>query len=205
MAECKYVTKKIVKEAKIEIVKVLKQVNEDIKEKYKGNVNFHIVGSAKRNLIVRNGNSPWDIDFQIILDDKIFNDIEAEEIKIDIWNYFKNRLDDKNYKVNFSKSVISVTLRETNEYGLSSFDIAILKRNPKNNKLEILRGKVGDKNSEYFFKWEIIGGAENSYFFRKKEIKNEDWIKFRELFLLKKENDFKEKENGREGKKTFIL
>jgi hypothetical protein len=58
MAECKYVTKKIVKEAKIEIVKVLKQVNEDIKEKYKGNVNFHIVGSAKRNLIVRNGNSP---------------------------------------------------------------------------------------------------------------------------------------------------
>jgi len=122
-----------------------------------------------------------------------------------VFNFFKKKLDPKKYKVNLSKSVISIILLEKNEYGLCSFDIAILKRNPKDNRLEILRGKVNDKSSQYHFRWEIIQESLSSYYLRKKEIKGKDWTKFREIFLDKKEKDFKEKENDNEGKKTFIL
>jgi len=176
-------------------------VIQDIKDEYKKGCNFKVVGSAKRNLVVVKGDSPWDIDFHIILNNKVFNNICACEIKFFIFNSFKDKLDDQKYSVNMSTSVIEINLLENYKSGLSSFDIAVTLIRTSINKLELARGKVEDKGSPDYVNWGLVEGSENSYYFRESEIKNRKT--FKDIFLEKKCENFDKKEEDK--KETIAI
>jgi len=124
-------------------------VIQDIKDEYKKGCNFKVVGSSKRNLVVVKGDSPWDIDFHIILNNKVFDNICACEIKFFIFNSFKGKLDDQKYSINMSTSVIEINLLKNYESGLSSFDIAITLIRTESKELELAIGKVNDKGNSW--------------------------------------------------------
>ena len=197
MDKCNYVNIKDVKKYRKEIVSIILIVIQDIKIKYKKGVNFQIVGSAKKNLVVRKGNSDWDIDFQLVLNSKCFNDLDPWKIKEQIFNFFKKRCGEE-YTLNMSTSVIEIRVKQKKEWCLSSFDIAIIREIPQKKQVDILRGKVGDKSSINACKWENVSDQE--YYSKRKDIIN--WVEFRRIFLKKKCENY---DKGKDKKETFSL
>jgi len=197
--KCCYQSKKNVKESRKEIVKIIIGVCSDIKEKHGKGANFQIVGSAKKNLVVRKGLSHWDIDFQIVLVSHIFFEISPADMKNNIFNFFKARLTDPKYSLKMTDPGIKINMTPPEENKLESFDIATMRHSNNETKLEILRGITNDKNSPKKFRWEE--SANKEYYSRRKEIK--DWDEFRKIFLNKKCENYDKLENQK--KKLFLF
>ncbi|AHK22650.1 hypothetical protein X271_00550 [Candidatus Hepatoplasma crinochetorum Av] len=175
--KCRYVSKKEIKEYKIELEDTIPKIKEEIKAKYGKSFNHAIVGSARRNLVVQRKNGIYDVDYQLLLDSPIFNKIDTSELKLFVQKLFKKYLGYK-YNVKLSTSVITISSRDQNNR--KHFDIALIRTNKENMK-EILRGKESNN-----IRWELVKNSNNKI----KEIKGNDWNKLREVFLNKKCSNF---------------
>ncbi len=193
--ECNYVTKKEVKEYKKIMEETIPKVQTDVKEEYKKSFSYQVVGSTKRNLVVQKGQSLWDVDYQFMFLSKKFDSESAPELKIFIKDSFKTHLGNK-YSVKLSTSVITICLRsDAGNHAIKSFDVALIKTNPKTEIKEILRGKTDDQKSADYIKWEEFSNT--GVYEKGTEIKGSDmWKTLREIFLNKKcENIDKNKDD----------
>lgn len=186
MATCNYVSKKIVKEYQKEFEQAIVFVQKQIKKKYKKSFHCMMVGSAKKNLVVTRGNSYYDVDYQCFLSSPAFNKVDAAQLKIFIKDTFVKYFD-KNWSVKLSTSVITIIKFDNNGKNLQkSFDVALIKKNPKTKKQEILKGKTGDKKNNAYIKWEELKFS-NKILKREKEIEGSKmWKIFHKIFLSKK-------------------
>jgi len=154
----------------------------------------------QKKLVVQKGNSDWDIDFQIILLSNVFSKVKAGELKPKILSFFQERLDKGEYSSGMSNSGIKINIFPREESGSASSDVATIRfENNDENKIEILRGKVNDEKSKDNFRWEIV--TDREYYSKRKEIK--DWVKFKEIFIDKKCENFNKIENKK--KKLFLF
>lgn len=159
----------------------------------------NLVGSAKRNLVIRHHNKGFDLDFQIILR-KNKNNLSEKCIK----ELFMNLLNPLLVKEGFehckdSTSAITIKMVDCEKSKIiTGYDVVILKRKIKNNVefTEILRHHKNSKSDSW--KFELLPDMTNaSEQFRK--IKGQNmWHDLRELYYDKKIND-------RSGKKSFQL
>ena len=199
---CKYVSKKEIKEYKSDFEIVIKDIREDLKSEYGRSCITMLVGSAKRNLIVQKGESHWDVDYKFLFISPVYNDenkIKPYELKNFIKEKFQEKLGE-DYTVKMSKSVITICLKDDEgNHAIKSFDVALIRKSDN----KILRGKNNDSSSEDRVRWEELPNP-SSIYERRWEIIGEDmWREFREIFIKKKcENMDKEKE---EQKPTYSL
>ncbi|MGL5732508.1 MAG: hypothetical protein ACRCXE_00320 [Metamycoplasmataceae bacterium] len=208
--EAIYVTKEEVKEYKKDIEEIIKKIIIDVKKEFGRGFNHQIVGSARRNLVVQIGESPWDVDYQFIFLSKVYNSDRSLELKDFIKRLFEYYLNDRkneSWVVNLSSSVITINMiDQKGKHSLKTFDIALLRNHPKTGDIEILRGKCSDeKNDNYDIKWEFLKDTKdllmNSARNRINSAKAEKELRI--IFLnKKKENAKKSKEEAEE---TFSL
>lgn len=177
-----YVTKAEIKPYRKIFFNSIENIRDEIKSKGITFI-YRLVGSAKRNLVIKDNNKGFDCDYQIIIK-KNKNNLSPNEIK----NIFSIFLNKELKKENFNpanNSTSSITFRKVdkeNNLRLFGYDIVILRNN--NNDLEILRCKKDFQPIVCLF--EILPDMKNSTENFKKIIGPKMWKTLREKYLEKK-------------------
>jgi len=201
--DCYYVSKKIVKNEKKIFEEVIINVRKYLKKKYGFSFSHQIVGSAKRNLVVRKGSTSWDIDYQFLFYNKSVEENTPAFIKKNVKQAFEKYLSDK-YFVNISTSVITISPQENEDNKKPSFDVALLKTNIKTNNKEIIRGKSNNKNdSKKMMRWEELSNSSSIYSKKNKIRGHEMWAKMREIYKSKKCSNMNQSKDSQ--KSSFSL
>ncbi len=189
-----YVKKKEVKPYRKEFSEKIELVREEVREE---GITFTyvLVGSAKRNLVVRHHNKGFDCDYRIEIK-KNKEDIKAKEMKEIFMRAFDKAFEDTEFKpCENSTSAITIKKVDKNDSKIIfGYDIVIVK--VKDDDFEILRNL---KDGTY--KFEKLPESKN-HMEKVKDIKGKDmWKDVRDIYLEKKEKN----ENAEEPKKSFQL
>ena len=154
--------------------------------------NFNLVGSAKRNMVVRHHNKGFDLDYQLFLQ-KNSKNLSAKQIKNILIKLFKNyfSMDFKRYEDSTSAITVKKMLKDKIEIG---YDIVILKST--GNICEIIRRQ----GQEYF--WNELPDTKN-YIDNLNKIKGLLWVKLKKVYGQK----IVQKHNGQkyQDKKSFQI
>ena len=197
---CKYVSKKEVKDYKQIMEDTNKKVRADLKEEYKRSCNSMLVGSAKRNLVVKKGKSHYDVDYQFLFTSPVYDDedkIKPYDLKEFVRSKFEEHLGE-DYSVKMSTSVITICLKaDEGKHAIKSFDVALIRESDN----KILRGKSNNKSNDYV-RWELL--PKSRYYERREEINGTKmWKDFRDIFKDKKCKNMDEEKDAQ--KPTFSL
>jgi len=183
-----YVTKKELAPYKQQFNEAIEFIKEKVDYKYQ----YRLVGSAKRNLVLRHHNKGFDLDYQIIFNQSIKGQ-DYKAIKQDFMDAFNLFFKERGYKY-AEDSTSAITIKKIGENEIhDGYDITLL--SPESDGLHIIRYIDVEKTKMGL---ELI---KQSFFYQKKysEIKGtEQWSKLREIYKTKKENN-------KEGKKSFSL
>jgi hypothetical protein len=183
-----YVTKKELSPYKEQFNDAIKYIKGKIDCKYQ----YRLVGSAKRNLVLRHHNKGFDLDYQIIFNQSIKGQ-DYKAIKKEFMGAFNSFFTKCGYK-NAEDSTSAITIKKIDESEIhDGYDITLL--SPESDGLHIIR-YIDAKKTEMGL--ELI---KQSSLYQKKysEIKGtEQWSILREIYKTKKENN-------NEGKKSFSL
>lgn len=196
---CKFVSKKDILEYKKEFISIVDDVRKDIKEEYEKGVSISMVGSSKRNLVIQKGESSWDIDYQIMFNSNVFDDVDPTELKVFVKEKFEKHFG-SNYSIKIDKSIIKICLIHViDNHALKSFDVALIKNTKNDGNKKILR--TYNRKSD----WEDL--QENKdWSINVKQIKGSDmWGKLREIFLRKKCDDLNKEEINRKDTVSIYL
>lgn len=150
---------------------------------------FSLVGSSKRNMILVGDNKfnfPFDFDYQLlIMKDK--NDKSVKETKDYFLNSFREKFLNEDWEIdwNIQDSTSAITIKNKEEN--YSYDVVIMKPNPKTLKANILKHYKDNNNHTY--SWEEIP----EYKAHKEHLRQingpELWSKLRDIYKDKKETD----------------
>ena len=150
---------------------------------------FSLVGSGARNMITRNGDGPYDLDYNLLIikaEERYWND--SQSLKETVRNAL-NRTERGTFFSDTQDSTSCLTallhFRDTPNVEFS-FDVAIIKKNPKGNDMRLIHNK-----NVYAPGWDQCTWNEvpNSYQVKDKadEIKEEGlWQEVRDRYLEKK-------------------
>lgn len=118
-----YVPKSELKNFKKEFHEAIKYVRKELSFKF----SFQLVGSSKRNLVLRHHNKGFDLDYQIIYDYKLENS-DLKSIKssfMDCFNHFFGKLGYSNAE----DSTSAITIKKVDENAIiQSYDIVLISR-----------------------------------------------------------------------------
>ena len=195
----KRVTKKESSIARRKANELLKQFKNKLKDKYK--FSCRIVGSATWNIITKNKDGFWDVDYQILLtknskeykDNKLSN---PTQIKEDFFNILNNKYkNDKTKKVENSTTAITY-IDSNNKF---SIDFVIIKLFPDNH--EIIRRNNKAQSSINEYTWNELKKHNEAYdFFSKLNPKEKENLI--EDYILPHKIKEKEKNDGDPSKKS---
>ena len=158
-----YVPKRKVKEYKKDMHACLLMVQNNLKESGKPYFSVGIVGSAKRNLILRRGKEIYDVDFQLLCSN---NDVNAN-YREDIYDELKKVIP-SNWSLSQSTSTIFCT-----EPNKKEFDIALIKK-VNDDEFHISKLDKEDPNSNKYI-WNELPDSSDLYKKRRKIKGNEQW------------------------------
>lgn len=184
-----YVVENEVKRYRSNCSNTMEQLRDLLNEKYDINTQFSLVGSGgdSRNMVTRNGDGPFDLDYNLVI----------ISMPNEYWNnlkILKDRVRDSLNKVvdntwfsdgKDSRSVITSILhfKDLPEVEFS-FDIAILARNSNGNYCRLIHNNKGYWNEH--FTWNEVPSSHNVK--EKADIlkRNSLWNEVRETYLNKK-------------------
>lgn len=182
---CKYITKKELKEPKKILNDWILRVQKAIKKEYKITFSFNLIGSGKRNLVIKSCNSNWfDLDCQLVIRKmpKEFNlKSNAKKVK-DIFRraFDKEKLDDFSYCEDSTQALTS-----KNERGKYSFDIILTYY--EKDELFILRNDKNSNNANSKdYKWAQKGDMKKFHENYKKISGSDMWNYLRKLYINKR-------------------
>lgn len=192
MMEVQFVTRSELAPYKKLFVDVFHDVQKICRKEYGLTFNFNLVGSAKRNMVIRHHNKGFDLDYQLFLQ-KNSKNLSAKQIKNILIKLFKNYFpwDYKRYEDSTSAITVKKVLKDKIEIG---YDIVILKST--GNICEIIRRQ----GQEYF--WNELPDTKN-YIDNLNKIKGPLWVKLKNVYgqkIVQKHNGQKYKD-----KKSFQI
>ena len=184
-----YIMYELVDEAEVKRYKsfcsnTLSQLRDIVKNNYEIKLQPLLVGSGARNLVTRNGNGPFDLDYNleiINMSDKYWNDLFSLKNNIMLSlnkivnnTYFSDSKD--------SKSVITSLLHFNDSPQLKfSFDIAIIAKNDKGNYCRLIHEK--DPYSKGRFYWNEVP-ASNQVGKKATKLKHDNhWLEVRNRYV----------------------
>lgn len=147
---------------------------------------YILVGSAKRNLVIRHHNQGFDCDYQIRIMKNV-NHLNAKSIKMLFINELNKIVGNYGFK-NCANSTSAITIKKLVDKNsiYFSYDVVILRENA--DKTEILRNsKETGKDSDY--KFEALPEMTNARNNFNKINGNEMWESLREKYYNKKTSD----------------
>lgn len=171
MMEVQFVTKSELAPYKELFMNVFHEVQKECRKQYGLTFNFNLVGSAKRNMVVRHHNKGFDLDYQLFLqkNKKGLTERQIKNIlKILFDKYFPS--DFNNCEDSTSAITIKKVLKDKIEIG---YDIVILKST--GNICEIIRRK----GQEYF--WNELPDTKN-YISNLSKIKGPLWARLKNIY-----------------------
>lgn len=157
----KRVTKKQSSQARNFANKLLKELQKELKIKYK--FTTKLVGSAKYNTIIKDEDGWFDVDYQIILtkNSKEYKKnclSNSTEIKEDFFNFFNEKYkNNKYFKVENSTTAITL-IDYSHKF---SFDFVIIKLFPNNNEIIRRNNKRNSTKNEYT--WNKLSDLNDAY------------------------------------------
>ena len=192
MMEVQFVARSELAPYKKLFVDVFHDVQKICRKEYGLTFNFNLVGSAKRNMVIRHHNKGFDLDYQLFLQ-KNSKNLSAKQIKNILIKLFKNYFswDYKCYEDSTSAITVKKVLKDKIEIG---YDIVILKST--GNICEIIRRQ----GQEYF--WNELPDTKN-YIDNLNKIKGPLWVKLKNIYgqkIVQKHNGQKYKD-----KKSFQI
>lgn len=161
MSNIKRVTKKQTRDARRFANKLIDGIRSNVKPKYK--FANRLVGSAKWNIILKDENDWWDLDYQLLLTKnskqfKIDSLKNATEIKNDFYNYLNEKYKgNENIRTENSTTAITV-IDEKHKF---SVDFVIIRLFPENH--EIIRRNNKDGSGENEFTWNELPKLNEAY------------------------------------------
>lgn len=187
-----YVFKEEVKPHKKLFDEIIEEIRPNIK-KEGITYTYRLVGSGKRNLVVRHHNKGFDCDYQIIIK-KNKNKINEEDLKKLFIKEFDKAVTKRDFK-NCEDSARAITIKKVdfeNSKILQAYDVVIL--DEREDGFYILTNHKKEKYYDYSPLPDTSKHSENA-----KKIKGaEMWNYLRKIYLAKKENNT-------EDKKSFLL
>ncbi len=182
-----YVIEKEVKRYRSECSHILEQIRDLLYTEYGINTQFSLVGSGgdSRNMVTRNGDGPYDLDYNLIIlemSNEYCNDLR--KLKDIVRNLLNKIVKDTLFgDGKDSHSVITSILHFTDTPKVKfSFDIAILAKNSKGNFCRLIHNK-GYSDS---FTWNEVPSSHNVKEKADKLKRNALWNEVREMYLNKK-------------------
>lgn len=160
---------------------------------------YMLVGSAKRNLVIRHHNKGFDCDYQIKIT-RNFNGLEAKELK-DLFRNSLNKVVKKNGYSDCKNSTSSLTIKKKGDKSNieHSYDVVILTQDKEGVKiLRYHKPPAGDGSYGFELLPDMSSARENFQCINGKEM----WDKLRDIYYIKKVNELTD---GRTGKKSFQL
>ena len=187
-----YVPKSEYQPFKLEVDKILKSIQRDLKENDILTFQFNLIGSAKRKLITRikNGSKGFDLDYNIDVQ-KIFNDKyeNPELLKQTFIKLFDDYFDDSYEYAEDSTSVITIKkLNKARNKILFSVDFAIVNH---------YEDEEGDERQQYVrfdkisntYSWALRKVATNHRYVEDLIKKNNMWEVVKDLYLENKNKE----------------
>ena len=149
--EVQFVTRSELAPYKELFMNVFHEVQKECRKQYGLTFNFNLVGSAKRNMVIRHHNKGFDLDYQLFLQ-KNKQDLSEKEIKTLLIKLFRKYFPQEFNRREDSTSAITIkkVFKDKIEIG---YDIVILKST--GNICEIIRRK----GQEYF--WNKLPDTKN--------------------------------------------
>ena len=196
MAE--YVSKNEVRPYRTQFHNVFNEVHKECKKQGLTFSSPLLVGSAKRNLVVRHHNKGFDCDYQIFLQ-KNKNNMSAKEIKLLLIKLFDKYMPD-DYE-NCEDSTLAITIKKKSSTKKSSiefsYDVAIMRERKKYDTPEIIR------RSENNYCWNFLSDMEDFGYHYGLISGQEMWNDLRERYYDKIINERQKNESVR--RKSFQL
>ena len=191
----RYVPKEEVRPLRKQFHEWMQSIHDEIKD---SGVSFTymLVGSAKRNLVVRHHNKGFDCDYQIKITRNSLG-LEAKELK-DLFRNMLNKVVKKNGYSDCENSTSSLTIKKKGDKSNieHSYDIVILTQDKEG--VKILR--YNKLNGKYVF--ELLHDMSDAKENFNRINGSHAWEKLREIYYIKKTNELTE---NRTGKKSFQL
>lgn len=171
MMEVQFVTRSELAPYKELFIDVFHDVQRICRKEHGLTFNFNLVGSAKRNMVVRHHNKGFDLDYQLFLQ-KNSKNLSAKQIKNILMKLFKNYfpLNFKRHEDSTSAITVKKVLKDKIEIG---YDIVILKS--VGNICEIIRRQGQD----YF--WNELSDTKN-YISNLSKIKSPLWARLKNIY-----------------------
>lgn len=195
---CEYVTKKELKEPKKILNDWIIRVQKIMKIENKITFSFNLIGSGKRNLVIKSCNTKWfDLDCQLIIQ-KVPKEFDLKNNAKEIKDMFRKAFD-REKPINFSCCEDSTqALTSKNKKENYSYDIILTFY--ENNRLFILRNDKNSNNANNKdYKWAIKGDMKRFYEKYKKISGSDMWNYLRKLYLNKrhfyKDNNYSKKKS----------
>lgn len=194
----RYVPKEEVRPLRKQFHEWMQSIHDEIKDKGVS-FTYMLVGSAKRNLVVRHHNKGFDCDYQIKITRNV-NSLEEKELKDLFRNALNNVINKKGYS-DCEDSTSSLTIKKKGDKSdiEHSYDIVILTQDKDGVKiLRYHKPPAGDVDYVFEPLPDMSSARENFQRINGKEM----WDKLRDIYYEKKMNELT---NGRTGKKSFQL
>lgn len=185
--DLRYMTKAETKSDKEYFIERANEIREEAKDDF--SIQFKLVGSSKRNMVLRNKdnqNDHFDYDYQLWID-KNKNNKSCKEIKEYFLDLFRKHFPKPEWKVEDSTSAITIKNQDEDKEEDYSYDVAIIETNKTTSKPNIL--KHYKENNEHTYTWEEIPDYKDHRENLKKIKGHESWSKLRDKYKDKKENN----------------
>lgn len=194
-----YMKKNEYKESGKHCREIIRDVQEDLKDKF--NFNVHLIGSCKSRLMMRNGNGPYDFDYSLeIVKDKKDLEFDPKKIREIVFNSFQKFAEKHGFsKMENSTRVIKLKSHSNKiqnhiEYFM---EVAIIKRLKKTNSINTI---IFDKENERYIWNEEEDISNLNPRFRK--LRKTCWIEFKGKYKDKK-NDNLDKDQQKKSISLF--
>lgn len=195
----RYVSKEEVRPLRKQFHEWMQSIHDQLKDKGVS-FTYMLVGSAKRNLVVRHHNKGFDCDYQIKITRNSY-DLEEKELK-DLFRNSLNKVVNKNGYSDCEDSTSSLTIKKKGDKSNieHSYDVVILTQDKKGYKiLRYHKPPIGDGSYVFEPLPDMSSARENFQLIYGKEM----WDKLRDIYYIKKMNELSD--NCRTGKKSFQL
>lgn len=194
----RYVPKEEVRPLRKQFHEWMQSIHDQLKDKGVS-FTYMLVGSAKRNLVVRHHNKGFDCDYQIKITRNSY-DLEEKELK-DLFRNSLNKVVNKNGYSDCEDSTSSLTIKKKGDKSniKHSYDVVILTQDKEGVKiLRYHKPPVGDGSYVFELLPDMSSARENFQRINGKEM----WDQLRDIYYIKKINELTD---GRTGKKSFQL
>ncbi len=176
-----YVSKAIVQPYKSFCADKMNQVKQMLWNEYDLDSDFYLVGSGAKNLVTQNEEEPFDLDWNLEINNLAEQTKNAEWLKTTIMNFLNEILEDTPFS-NCQDSTSVITSRWKTKDGLHfSFDIAILVKNKNGTFMRMIH----DKNMNRYY-WTEVPNSKDIYDKLDKLKEHKWWDDIRSTFLNKK-------------------